>query len=134
LQVTGTPPFSYKWSNEAITPEISELNAGSYHVQVSDARGNRGEAHIQVQNRSALTLEKKQVVMPQSGASNGLVAVQVSGGRAPYSFFLSNYTDLNAIGRQKQSEGTFKGLTRGRYLVDVVDARGCTASLSISLK
>ena len=121
-------------STGATTAQISELNAGAYAVKVTDARGSRGETRVQVQNRSALDLQKKQVVAPQEGARNGLIAVQVSGGQAPYSFFLSNFTDLNAISRQKQSEGTFGGLSRGRYLVDVVDARGCTASLSISLK
>lgn len=134
LQVTGTPPYTYEWSTGANTPEIDELNAGLYRVKVKDARGNLREAQVQVQNRSTLVLEKKQVVIPVDGARNGLVEVRVSGGRAPYSFFLSNYTDLNAIERLQQSDGSFKGLARGRYLVDVVDAKGCTATLSVRLK
>lgn len=134
LQVTGTPPYTYEWNTGANSPEISELNAGLYRVKVKDARGNLREVQVEVQNRSALVLEKKQVVIPVDGAKTGLVEVQVSGGRAPYTFFLSNYTDLNAIGRLKQSDGTFRGLAKGRYLVDVVDAKGCTATLSVRLK
>jgi hypothetical protein len=134
LQVTGTPPYTYEWSTGASTQDINELNAGLYRVKVKDARGNLREAQVQVQNRSGLKLEKKQMVIPYEDAKNGLLEVQVSGGRAPYFFFLSNYTDLNTIQQLKQLNGTFKGLSKGRYLVDVVDAKGCTASLSIRLK
>jgi hypothetical protein len=134
LQVNGTPPYRFEWSNGAVTQDIKDLNAGPYKVKVSDDRGNVQEAEVVVSNRSSATLEKRQIVIPAEGAKNGLIEVQVTGGRAPYTFFLSDFTDLNNIKRYQQSDGAFRGLPRGRYMVDAVDANGCTSSLTVRLR
>src|SRR4051812_42711823 len=36
----GTPPYTYKWSNDATTQNISGLAAGYYHVQITDSSGD----------------------------------------------------------------------------------------------
>ena len=39
LQVTGTPPYKFEWSNGANTQNITSLMAGNYKVKITDAKG-----------------------------------------------------------------------------------------------
>ncbi len=134
LQVSGTPPYSYSWSTGASTPEVSELNAGMYQVVVIDAKGRASELQVQLLNKSSLTLEKKRMIVPNEGISNGEIEVQVKGGMGPYTYFLSKYSNRHGIQRLKQTNSYFKGLAKGSYLLDVVDAKGCMTTLNINLK
>ncbi len=134
LQVTGTPPYKFEWNHGANTQNITTLTSGNYTVKVTDAKGFKQELNIAVENISSLRLEKR-ANQPATGSSaNGLIQVAVSGGVKPYSFSLSNYSNLNDIQRITQASNTFKGLKNGKYLIDVTDAKGCMATLSIHLK
>ncbi len=46
----GTPPYSFTWSNGAITEDIFNLTAGSYWVFVEDANGDSQFFNIDVNN------------------------------------------------------------------------------------
>ena len=59
LSVTGgTPPYTYSWSNGAITQNISSLTSGNYTVQVTDAAGQSANSTFFIY-RSWLVRTKK---------------------------------------------------------------------------
>ena len=60
------------------------------------------------------------------GASNGAVSIDgVTGGTAPYTY------DFNMNGFSTAT--TYSGLASGNYMIDVIDARGCTYSTSVTV-
>jgi hypothetical protein len=134
LQVTGASPYKFEWSNGATTQNITSLTPGNYSVKVTDAKGFEKQLQVNVESKSSLKIEKKTIQPATKPESNGRIEVGVSGGSAPYTFSLSSYADMNNIKRLTQQSNTFKGLANGKYVIDVIDAKGCMATISIHLK
>jgi uncharacterized protein (DUF2141 family) len=134
LQVTGTPPYRFEWSNGLTTQDINNLTPGTYNVKIFDAKGHRSEETIEVSQFSSLKVVKKISTPAITNKDNGIIEVTVTGGNPPYLFFLSNYSKQQNIKRIKQSSNSFQGLPNGKYLIDVMDAKGCMATLSINLR
>jgi gliding motility-associated-like protein len=122
----GTPPYQYNWSNSTgtlvnNTQNLSNANAGIYSVQVVDQ--NNCELLI-----NDLVLSEPNVVdiiateivpVSCSGATDGAITVDISGGVSPYSFswffddiFLSNNPNISDI-------------PTGDYTVIVTDNNNC---------
>lgn len=134
LQVTGASPHKFEWSNGATTQNITSLAPGNYSVKVTDAKGLEKQLQVNVESRSSLKIDKKIIQPATKAESNGRIEVWVSGGSAPYTFSLSSYADMNNIKRLTQKNNTFKGLINGKYVIDVIDAKGCMATIGIHLK
>jgi hypothetical protein len=56
----GTPPYTYAWSNGAISQDVSSLAAGTYHVTVTDARNCTNELSVAIGDAgpAALALDR----------------------------------------------------------------------------
>jgi gliding motility-associated-like protein len=119
----GTAPYSYNWSNGAITQNLSNISAGVYSVTVTDA--NNCTTSIQ-----AITINEPAAILFASvntasnvscnGGSNGSIDVNVSGGTTPYTYSWSNGATTQDI----------SGLSSGSYALTITDANGCTFALS----
>jgi len=114
----GTSPYSYNWSNGAVTQNVSSLAAGTYTVTITDANGCTViKSAVVTQPAAALS---SSVSSNQSvscfGLLNGSLAVNISGGTAPYSFNWSN----------GQTTQNISGLAAGTYSVTIADVNGCT--------
>ncbi|MDV7402086.1 hypothetical protein RZS08_62265, partial [Arthrospira platensis SPKY1] len=48
----GTPPYTYNWSNGAVTQDIFDLAAGDYKVTVTDSNGCTFETVYTVDSRT----------------------------------------------------------------------------------
>jgi len=128
----GTAPYSYLWSNGAVTQDISALAAGTYSVVVNDANGSLGgctasTSVIITQPAAALTLVATQVNVLCFGGPTGSIDLSPAGGTAPYTYLWSN----GAITQD------LSGLVAGTYSVNVRDANGttggCAATTSVTI-
>ena len=131
LQALGsgtTAPFSYSWSNGSMNNVITNLNASSYIVTVSDANGCTDADTFIV---SQPTLVSPVIASPFyvggnniscSGGNDGSVSVTV-GGTPPYSYL------WNTGG----TSSSLSSLVAGTYTVMVTDANGCSDTDDIQL-
>jgi PKD repeat protein len=127
LNVTsGTAPYSYLWSNNATTPNIGSLAAGSYTVTVTDVNGCQGTTSTTVTAIAPQTVTVGNIIATSCGLNNGSASVAASGGTAPYTFLWSNGATTTTI----------SSLASGSYTVSVTDASGCvrtgTATINAS--
>jgi gliding motility-associated-like protein len=117
LTVTnGTPEYSYLWSNEETTQNVSGLEPGVYSVVVTDANGCIGSAQATINQPLPLAINGVVTHATCFGGNNGSVNVTVEGGIAPYSYVWSN----------EETTEDVTGLTAGTYSVVVTDQNGCT--------
>lgn len=121
---SGTPPYSYVWSNGGTTQTITNLPAGSYSVTVTDSGGCTGTASGVVQSSNNGFPIWLTTTPPSSCSSNnGVITANPQGGVAPYTYAWSN-------GGTTQ---TINNLGPGIYTVTITDAVGCSASKSATL-
>ncbi len=120
---TGTPPFTYQWSNGSTGPTITNLCAGPYIVSIIDSENC-------VLHRYAFVTEPLQLV----GAINvtqpilcfgqtASVIVEVSGGTIDYEFSWSGGQNTQQV----------SGLGPGVYSATITDANQCTDTTEIEL-
>lgn len=115
---------------------FNNVNAGviaSNSIQVREFQnGNCMAQHpaaIVLVNPSTMTLATSNIVDQTCAQPNGAFTVTVTGGTAPYRFFIDNVEKTTAA--QFGNSFTFTGLTAGVKVVRVVDATGnCPALIS----
>ena len=115
----GAAPFTYAWSNNANTKDITGLLAGTYHLTVSDANGC---------NTSVIAIASEPPVLSATvtntthvicnGENNGAINISVIGGTMPYSYAWSDMSTTKDI----------SNLAAGPYNVTVTDSKGCTTT------
>jgi gliding motility-associated-like protein len=119
----GTAPYSYSWSNGSSNQDLSGLSAGIYGVLIIDANGCQDSASVSIsQPQAALALAYSSTVpVSCSGGNNGAIDLSVTGGTSPYFYQWSNGS----------ANEDLTGLSSGTYAVFVIDANGCSDSLSV---
>lgn len=115
----GTGPFAFNWSNGVTTSSgsVDNLSEGAYTVEIVDANSCDVVLSFSIGEPAALEvsfIEKK--ACPD--LSDGGLALEVSGGTAPYSFIWQQNTSV--------SINELDNLAAGAYSVTVVDAAGCS--------
>jgi gliding motility-associated-like protein len=124
LPTGGTGPYTYQWSPGGTTNQaISNVAAGAYSVQVSDALGCQITQNVTVSSTGGPTLTSSNIVGTTcSNTSNGSATVNAIGGTAPltYSWLPTGGTNSSAT-----------GLAGGSYTVNVTDAAGCLSSINV---
>lgn len=120
---SGVGPFLYLWSTGDTTTAISDLFAGPYSVQITDASGCVATRSFTITEPSALSTTVTAVGGGCDGTSTGLAIANPSGGAGNYSYEWSN-------GGTTQ---TIDNLASGTYSVVVTDGNGCTATGSATV-
>ena len=125
----GTLPYSYNWSTGAISEDLTNLQAGTYAMTVTDGKGCTASWSGQISEPAVL--EAQGVVSSYAagmnvtcnGANDGSIDVSVTGGTMPYTYSWSNSASTQDL----------SSLTAGTYAVTVTDTNGCTDALSFTL-
>jgi|GEM_PF-1349399 len=130
----GTAPYSYQWSNQATSEDLTGLKAGSYRVTVTDANGCIVISPEYEIERIPLPLRIENVNITDpicNGDCNGAVSLQIVGGDAPYTITFEGQGSQTL----SSTNPTFSidEVCAGIYEFLVVDANGTEASQTIEL-
>jgi large repetitive protein len=121
----GTPPYSFRWSNNQTTATATGLIAGLYSLTVTDANGcaTSGQATIS-QPTQSLSMFLNSTPSLCAGEPSGQV-VAVPGGGTPLAGNTYVYQWSNGA-----TTRILSGVIAGNYSVTVTDANGCSLSQS----
>ena len=120
----GTPPYTYLWSNFAVTQNINNLAGGLYHVVITDAKGCTHEDSILVTEGLPVTATISSTNISCYGANSGSITVTPTGGTGSY-----NYTWLPNI----STGATASNLAPGNYSITVSDGNSCSTIVSATI-
>lgn len=114
--VGGSTPYTYSWSNGATTEDITNLNAGTFDVSITDAAGCEVSNTFSVGNTTNGFNVSRIVTDETCGDMNGAIDISTNGGAAPITFNWSNGATTEDI----------SGLSGGTYTCTVTDNTGCS--------
>ncbi len=119
----GTAPYTYDWSNNATTEDVTGLAPGSYTLDVIDDNGCTASASTVITQPTVLTLAAEDDNVNCFNGTDGAINITVSGGTLPYTYDWSNGA----------SSEDLSNLSAGNYDVTVTDALGCEISYSTEI-
>jgi hypothetical protein len=120
----GTAPYTYKWSNNSTSAQITSLAQGTYTVTVTDANGCTTSASTQINFwNEGIWVMVANTPVKCNGQNNGTTHVSVMSGTAPYTYAWSNGA----------SGADLTNLAPGTYQVTVTDGNGCSNSTSTNI-
>ncbi len=120
----GTAPYQLYWQTGQTGNTISGLAAGTYGFTLTDAYGCTLPAVGAVAQGEPLSFQANVLQPSCAQLANGAIAVQVSGGQAPYTYAWNNGSTLHTIAN----------LAPGGYALTVYDSRGCQAHRSFAIE
>ncbi|MFZ1676365.1 MAG: T9SS type A sorting domain-containing protein [Saprospiraceae bacterium] len=117
----GTPGYAYLWSNSLMTADISSLAAGTYGVTITDSNGCSATAGFDITEPELLAVQAIMTNVSCYGECDGIIDLNVSGGRPGYSF----------IWNTGNASEDLVDLCDGIYSVTIADENGCTTEYSV---
>lgn len=111
IPIGGTLPYSFKWSNGALTSEINNILAGSYSVTITDALNRTATGSYNLTQPSKLSVKMERIVC---GNPTTVKAV-VTGGVGPYTFAWDTGSTFDTTMVRQEN----------KYCVSVTDSRLC---------
>lgn len=124
----GTPAYTYFWSNNATTNQITGLPTGNYCVTVTDNHGCTAVAcgTVAQPNCPGINVSAHTDSVHCHGGADGATTITATGGTSPYQY------QLNSSGYQ--SSNVFTGLAAGAYTITVKDANQCTGTTVVNVR
>ena len=123
----GISSYEYLWTGPdgftSTEPNLSNLEAGTYSLVVSDAIGCEKSLDVEIQEPGQLEVSFQTTQVNCFGADDGTITLFVEGGTPPYT---SNFGPGD-------STFLFENLERGIYDIEVMDDMGCSVSLEIEI-
>lgn len=129
LTITGgIEPYDIVWTGPggfgSVNEDISDLQPGTYDVDVTDDNGCMASASYNLIEPPALDVAETIADLDCSGDDNGSIEIEISGGTPPYSVV---WTGPDAF--TSNDEDIFD-LAEGTYNLTVGDDNGCTFDAS----
>lgn len=120
----GTAPYTYQWDNGETSASAAKLPPGQRTFTVTDANGCSATNAVAIaENILALSVKMVEKGAVKCAGDKGSIAVQVNGGKAPFTYAWNNPALQGAEA---------SGLESGTYTVTVTDAKGVTQTATIS--
>jgi gliding motility-associated-like protein len=124
----GTGPYSYSWNTSPVqtTASATNLAAGNYSVEITDANGCNTTANFTIAEPPALIANAMVVnQISCNGFADGFATVGASGGTGAYTYSWST--------TPVQYTQSANGLAPGNYFATVTDANGCIANSYVTI-
>jgi hypothetical protein len=115
----GVSPYMYSWSTGSRSANANATESGIYAVTVTDANGCNVVLQHSVEVYEPLTIRETVRHPSAPDAANGMIDLELSGGKSPFIFEWSNGTNTKEV----------NNLLPGQYTLLVTDATGCTTEL-----
>jgi len=120
----GAAPYTYVWNNNATSQNLSNLCAGTYEVEVTDALGcSQTESVTIVSNGATITIAETIVNESCDNSCDGSITTAISGGTAPYTYSWNNGS----------SNANLSNVCDGTYNLIVTDNAGCSTTKAITV-
>ena len=119
----GTPAYSYLWSNGSTAQNLSGVDAGTYHVSISDANGCTTSTAINVAQPAPITFNSIVTNVTCNGAATGAIATIVNGGNGGFTYLWSNGA----------TTGNISNIAAGTYTIAYKDVQNCSASSTVQV-
>ena len=117
----GTMPYTFNWSTEDFTEDITNLLSGFYFVTISDDLSCNTIGIYEITEPDSLTLTFNYSDILCNGLNDGSANVLVSGGTSPYNFVWSNSSTNDSI----------TDIVAGTYSLTVSDVYSCKVQGSV---
>jgi gliding motility-associated-like protein len=128
VTVTGTPPYTYSWSNGFNGPINTDMPAGENSVIIADANGCTEEATIILSSPPAILFDTATTSPTCYGLPDASITIDtVYGGFSP--FFIS-FDDQLAF-PLPDSGFTYTNLEAGNFNITVYDDNDCSVSMPV---
>ena len=127
--LTGTPPYTFLWSTNETTQQITGLTQGTYSVTVTDSLGCSTTKSEIIGTAQPLGLGLLTSINPDCFASNGSLTFTLTGGTTPFYYSAST----NEVGYTLSDTFTISNLAGGAHQVLVRDANFCQVTLGGTL-
>jgi hypothetical protein len=112
----GSLPYTFLWTDGAITEDRTNMSAGSHTVTVTDANGCTIQLCVVLTQPTQIAVTVSKSNVSCSGGNTGSANASAAGGTAPYTYLWNTGATTAAI----------SSLSAGTYTVTVTDANGCT--------
>ncbi|WP_109299156.1 T9SS type A sorting domain-containing protein [Aquimarina sp. AU474] len=117
----GTAPYRYFWSTGASTDRLENVIAGTYTLDIIDARGCTTSGTVVLTAPLALTSDHIVTDPTCYAGCDGKILLETSGGTPPYSYQWSNGSTSEDL----------VSICANTYQVTITDAKGCQISKEI---
>lgn len=120
----GTGTLSFEWTpTGATTPSISNLDAGTYVLEITDINGCTMEDSVTLVQPDTLVMTGIATDVPCFGDTIGAINVTTTGGTPTYSFLWDTGDPIEDL----------TNIPAGTYFQTVTDINGCTDTLTVTV-
>ncbi|WP_103072666.1 T9SS type A sorting domain-containing protein [Aquimarina sediminis] len=119
----GTGPYTYLWNTGVTSDRLVNVVAGTYSVEITDARGCRISDQVTVNAPRALNMTQTLTIPTCYNGCDGTISIETEGGTPPYNYQWSN----GAI------QEDLTNICSGNYTVIITDSKGCQITREISV-
>jgi gliding motility-associated-like protein len=128
----GVAPYSYLWSNGAVTQNLTGLTPGDYEVAVTDYNGcvKRISARIELPpslNYNKSLSDYNGYNISCNGLANGHINVDLTTGSAPFVYSWTGPDGFSSASRN------ISDLKSGQYQLLIIDSNECKAAETFNL-
>ncbi|MGF1564708.1 MAG: gliding motility-associated C-terminal domain-containing protein [Flavobacteriales bacterium] len=127
----GTPPYTFSWTGPngytGNGETITDLDAGSYTLVVTDLNGCEATIIAELTAPAAIVIASNVIDASCNGASDGAIGLVVTGGNGGYMY---SWTGPNGFTANSQN---ITNVAAGSYTVEVTDLLGCAETAVIEV-